>query len=141
VSWYNPKDADKPVLPEGEYEAVIEHAEHKFSKANKPMCVVKLRVYGDTEIIVYEYLTGEMAWKVKKLAKAVGKDAEFEAGLFDPVNCIGMNLRVELKIQQDDAYGDKNKVGKFLPSSASVPAKDAPRKPVTPGPGEIDVPF
>ena len=144
MSWYNPKDASKPVLAEGEYEAVLEHAEHKESKSNgKPMCEVKFRVYGETEVMVYEYFTAATIWKAKKLAQALDKLAEFDAGLFDPVNCAGMNLRVEVKIQPDDVYGDKNKIAKYLPSSGvSAPAKDAQRKPASDvNPSDIDIPF
>lgn len=147
MSWYNPEDATE-TIPEGEYDAVVKFAEHGVSKSKgRPQCKVGITIYGPREIKVYDYLSPDAVWKIKQFAIAVGEREVFESGNFDPVKYTERNIRVKVKIEESDQYGDQNKIVKYLPSaqgSAPAPggkATNTPRSITSAQPTEIDVPF
>lgn len=145
---YDPKDAVQ-CWPEGTYEATIVSVEEKQSKAGNDMLVVKFRCYSDNrQTLVTDYITDAMTWKLKKIAKAVGMLAEFDANqpnwYFDLQD---RNLRVVLKVDEQDGFDDKNQVRGYEPTAVS----GAPAKPSNPRPAattqkfepveESDIPF
>lgn len=143
MSWYDPKDATE-TIPEGEYDAAIHFAEHGVSKSKgRPQCKVGITIYGPREIKVYDYLSPDAVWKIKQFAVSLGKRDVFDSGDFNPVDYVNHNVRVKVKIEESDQYGDQNKIVKYLPpvDGGSAPAKDVPHKPAKVQPGEIDVPF
>jgi hypothetical protein len=81
-------------------------------------------------------------WKLKAFARALGKEAEFEAQKFQAIEQIGQNCRVELKIESSPGFEDKNVIGKFI---APKPGGQNQRAPVMAGTdapvNEADIPF
>lgn len=139
---YKPEDASS-CFPLGEYPGTLANVVQTTSKTSGgDMEVWHVTVYGQDgrESTIKDYVTvPACTWKIKQLAKALGKLADFEAGRFQAEDYIGANLRVELVIEEQDGYDDKNKVKKYLPASSSglAPPKAAmPAKfPATSRPG------
>lgn len=121
---YDPNDA---VLcwPEGEYRATLETVEEKTSKADNPMYVLTFQAYnGDDSIFVTEYVViPKFVWKLKRLASALGVLTMFENGSFDPEAFIGHSLTVELTIEKQEGFDDKNRIGKYVPKQAGSTTK------------------
>lgn len=133
MSWYKAKDADVPLIPDGEYEATIVNAEHKVSRKTQiPMVELSLVVYApDGEMKLRDFLlSGDGTWKVKMFAEALNAGDEFAAQTFDPVNYVNKNVRVRVvtKPSSDPQYGPQNNVKKYEPSQMG----SAARKPTTP---------
>lgn len=118
MSWYKAKDAEKPVLPEGEYEAVLEKATSEISKTSGArMKKLQIRAYGpDFEVVLFDYLVASAAWKIKDFAVAVGELKAFEAEQFDPADQLGSTFSVTLKIVRSDEFGSQNKIKMYGPS-------------------------
>lgn len=115
---YNPKDASQ-AWPAGDYEATIKSVEAKTSKSGNEMEVVTLTVYHPEgkEQTVWDYIVNPATvFKIKKIAKALGFSAEFEAGTFQVSDCVGANMLLTLDVEEDAEYGDKNKIKNYQPS-------------------------
>ena len=126
MSWYDPKEASR-VIPEGDYDAVLEGAEHQYSKAGKPMVKMTVRVYAeDSEIVLFDYLVSSQAttWKIAAFASAVGQSEAFKAGKFDPIALIGTNLRVKVGTRTSPEYGEQNQIVGY---SLAAPSRKAPQ--------------
>lgn len=123
---YNPKDAVQCFQP-GEYEAAVESVKEKVSKAGNDMLEVVFKVFnGASEQLVWDYISNpKTLFKLKKIARAFGREQEFDAGEFNLEQHVGQVLTVELSIESDD-FGDKNRVVayKTLERKTGVP-KDA----------------
>ena len=133
---YNPDDATT-VWPKGAYTATIKDCKEKKSRAGNEMLELLLEVYnGASKSLVYDYIVNPSTiYKLKKLAKAVGKVDEFNAGTFDPAKHLDEPLMVMLDVEESDDFGDKNKVKAYLPKEA---AEKNPNLPIDIDP---DVPF
>jgi phytoene dehydrogenase-like protein len=130
---YDPRDAVStwPVADETgapiEYSAAVTKVEDKTSKkTGNPMEVWSVTVYGaegdDREIKEYVVIPGA-TFKIKQLARALGRVAEFDAGTFHAEDHLGEMLKVHLAIEEQEGFDERNKIGKYLP--ASKPADGA----------------
>jgi hypothetical protein len=128
---YKAKDAAQTV-PAGVYDASIKaYTETKKdgsqmqTKSGDPMCMVTFEVYvGERTRLVSDYFSaGSMLWKYKNLAKAIGKEDEFKAETFTAEDYIGENLQLELTVEDDEKYGEQNRIKKFMPKRAGVVAR------------------
>jgi len=154
---YDPRDAVQ-VWPVGEYDAVLHFVKdtmtkEKPGKPSKPMQEWQFEVYNSEglKMIVTDRVTREVAWKLKKLAQAIGREIEFEAGTFQADDHVGSNLRLALKIEQSPGYDDKNGIAKYLPPAAptrtaaekilNAPAKPRPDVQTTSSEKDEDIPF
>lgn len=151
---YDPKAATL-CLQEGDYDASISNVEPKTSQTGNTMEVVTFEVYvdGKPPIKIKEYFVEGQdfaAWKYKKLAQALGKEAEFKAQQFQAADCIGETLTVTLATKEDD-FGEKNVIKGYSPKrvGAKPVTQTAPKNPRTKGPvvpagtplTEEDIPF
>ena len=112
---YNPDDAN-PVLQDGEYDAVIQDAKVGETKKGDPKVQVTVKVYGPNNIrpLVHDHIIAPYGIRrLKQLCEALGVD--FDSGEVDPTKFVGRNLRVQLRTQADDAFGDRNVVSRYLP--------------------------
>lgn len=157
---YNAKDASD-CWPAGEYQAVIVKVEETISKSSgEPMQVISYEIYGNdgrTQTLK-DYITHKTLFKLKKLAQALGRRAEFEASRFNAEDHVGASVVVELSVEETEDYGDQNRIKKVLsakggqtpnqsgssapPSNPPPPPKKSgsagdPHKPVD----ESDIPF
>lgn len=101
-------------LPEGEYEASIAKIEEDvISKSSgKEMTIFHFDVYaGNRTVRLKDYIVNpDSLWKLKKIAKAIGKMAQFESGVFKASDYAGETLTVTLKIKSDPGYDDQNNI-------------------------------
>lgn len=153
---YNAKDAIA-CLPAGTYDATVEAVTETTSKSGKEMLVVSYRIYkpngGDTALKDY-VVNPNGLWRLKRLAKAIGKTAEFESGVFRESDYVGSNLKLDLDVEEDEQYGDKNRIAGWVskdaaPSPQPAAATKPPAQTKKPAPGgmaytpveEEDIPF
>ncbi len=124
-------------FPKGEYEAVIKNAVEKTSKAKgNPMIEVELTVYGadSAEIELKDWLvcTDGGQRKIQRFCRSADLWGTYEAGELCADSCIGLNVTVKLKTEEDEEYGPRNKVADYMPRKA---AGAAPEKPASNLPG------
>ncbi len=135
---YNPKDAES-CWPEGDYDAILNSSEDTVSKTSgADMEVWQIGVYhpDGREQTIKEYVTASAAFKIKQLATALGKKADFEAGTFHAEDYIGAAFTVALSIEAQDGYDDKNRVAKFKAKTIQPPQRlQTQRAPATIGAG------
>jgi hypothetical protein len=138
---YNAKDAES-CWPEGDYDAVLNSSEDTVSKTSgADMEVWQIGVFhpDGRDQTIKEYVTASAAFKIKQLATALGRKADFEAGTFHAEDYIGASFTVALSVESQDGYDDKNRVAKFKAKAQKVsppPARPAPtRAPATIGAG------
>jgi hypothetical protein len=93
---FDPKDAEFPVLPEGDYDALVKDAEDKQSKAGNDMIKLTVQVYHGSEKYSFDtYLAS--AFAAKAFCEATGLQDLFAAGELTPAYCIGKAIRVTMK--------------------------------------------
>jgi hypothetical protein len=119
---YNPKDASE-AWPVGEYDATLIEVTETVSKSSgNDMEVWKFKLYGpdSREMTIREYVTSAAVFKIKALAKAFGKLAEFQREQFNAADYINQNLTIELKVETHDEYGDQNRIKTYKPSRVTT---------------------
>lgn len=139
---YNPADAVQ-CLPEGDYPAVLMDCTEKTSSKGNDMYELAFTVYAPDgrEITVKEYVVmPTFTWKLKKLARAVGRLEEFEAGAFDPSACVGNNVTLTLTVQEQVGYEPKNQVKEYGASKPRAKHTKSAPSPVT-NEDTADLPF
>lgn len=123
---YDPKDAVQ-CWPAGEYPGELTKVEEKRSKVKpdgtggNPMEVWTFVTYNGTSAqqLISDYVVIPAAtFKIKQLAEALGKKAEFEAGEFQAENYIGAGVMLDLIIDKQDGFDDKNKIRKIKAAQA-----------------------
>jgi len=145
---YSPKDATT-AWPEGDYQAALTGVEDTHAKSSgAPMQIWTWTVYHsdgrNQEIKEYVTVPGG-TWKIKQLAKALGKQADFDAGTFQADDHYNAIVIVELKIEKQDGFDDKNRVQKYKAKGAqdngspSTPQRKLPPRPGS-GPGPSTAP-
>jgi hypothetical protein len=126
---YSPKDAG--VWPEATYDAELMQVLDKTSKmkpdgsGGNAMQEWKVKVHrgdGATQLISDYFVPPGGTFKLKQLAKALDKEAEFEAGTFQADDHEGASFKVALIIEDGGDFGDKNKIKKYLPPNSKPPA-------------------
>lgn len=125
---YNPKAA-VACLAANVYDASIDKMEAGTTKkGDKDMVTATLRLYTDLgERTIKEWIVmPDFAWKLKRIAKAIGKLAAFDSGEFDPRDYEGEVLAVELVVEESEEYGDQNRIKAFLPKRVGSRPVDAP---------------
>lgn len=153
---YNPKDAVQ-VWTEADYDATLTKVEDKTSKVKpdgsggNPMQVWTFEVFhqdGRTQLISDYVVIPAATFKIKQLAIALGKKADFDAGQFQADDYIGAGVIVALTIEAQDGFDEKNRIGKIKAPGADSPAQPslsrqapAPRMQQKPIPTEADQPI
>lgn len=127
---YNPKDAVQ-CLPEGEYDAVLVAVAEKTSKAGNSMLALEWSVYGDSKNpTVKDFVVNPHSiYRLRLIARAMGKGEEFEAGKFNLADHIQERIRVKLKVEeQEGGFDDQNRIHAYLSvngnGKAAAPAHD-----------------
>lgn len=138
-------------FPKGEYEAVVKNAVEKTSKSSgNPMIEVELTVYGpdSAEVDIKDWLVSSDGGqrKIQRFCRSADIWATYEAGELCGDSCIGLNVTVKLKIEDDEDYGPKNKVADYMPRKAAGAAEKpagnlqgvSPSQRSNAGPGRAD---
>lgn len=98
---------------------VMEATETKSSSGNE---MIKLRLkindgYGGN-ITVFDHLVSATAsmcrQHIKGFAHATGLDGKYEKGEIYDTDCLGKSGKCELTIERNEAYGDRNKIEKYI---------------------------
>jgi hypothetical protein len=122
---YNP-EAATGMLPPGQYEAVVKVARDKVSKAQQEMIELILTVYGadGRQVDVFDYLlsSDDWQWKVRHFCESAGLD--YARGELVAAWCTECNVRVNLGVEKQEGYREKNRVLDYLPRPGTVTATD-----------------
>lgn len=124
---YRPEDAVE-CMKAGEYDAVLSAVDYKTSKAGNDMAVAAWTVYEDSgkERTLKDYVVNpNTLFRLKQIARAMGKLDSFEAGNFQLEDHIGERIRVKLKVEQQSGYPDQNKIHAYLESNGNPVAAGA----------------
>ena len=132
---YNPSDATT-CLPPGKYQAILKSVEDTVSKNNNVMQHLVWSVFtpnGQTHLVDDFIVVPKTIYKLKKIARALGKLVDFERGTFQADNEIGCQLVLDLGVQSQPGYDDKNQVGGYeatTPDNFQPPPRpeDAPEQ-------------
>ena len=142
---FQPKSKEEaergPLLPDGEYEAVVHEAEDTESKKGNEMLKLTLDVYGpDGERVrVWDYLLDQFSFKLYHFCESAGLLDKYNTGVLVDADCVGARVMAKIATQEGEgSYPDRNVVVDYVGSvGADTPA---------PGKGEVtitpdDIPF
>ena len=123
---YKPEDAN-PIVPEGIYDAVVLTAKCGTTKAGDSKIEVCLKVYDPDGVkpLVTDHVTAPYGIRrLKQLCQATG--VNFDSGKVHPLEFVGKNVRVKLRINHDDSgeYEDRNAVATYLPDDGGSTPND-----------------
>lgn len=129
---FDPAVANADLWPEAWYSAVTESAiESKSKKSGNPMMVVTFKCFdaGKPPITIDRYFVTNNKTGMgglKKLCAALGLIDRFNAGELTPDELKGRNLKVLVKIQEDETgrWDDKNVAAAFVAESENPPTAD-----------------
>lgn len=137
------RKAESNVFDEGTYPFLVIDCEHRTSKKGNSMLAVNLEVKTDDgrkRVRDWVMLDGQMAWQLKKFMEAIGMAEQYESGTLDESECVGRTGTAEFYIEEDEQYGDKNRVGKYLPGGGKAKVQPQPERNADAIP-EDDIPF
>lgn len=126
---YDHRDAET-AWPEGQYQAIFLGALDTTAKSSgQPMQVWEFEVYDDLrdrKQNIKDYVTKASLFKVRMLAAALNKSAEFKANKFYPEDHAGAAVMVSLKIEESEGFDDKNKINRISARPPGGQARSAP---------------
>jgi hypothetical protein len=120
------------VLPEGDYEFVVDDAGEKESSKGNPMIELQLLVEHDgAQVRVFDNLVfvESAFWKIDLFRFSTGDElVEGQTVNFEAEDCIGRRGKCHLYVETYEGR-TRNKVESYLPpeGSANVPTKMAPK--------------
>ena len=138
---YNPSEAME-CLPVGDYDAELTTVIEKTSKAGNPMLEVTWSIMHNGKVWpVRDYIVNPgTLYKLKGIARAWQMMQDFESGTFDLQEHVGAIIRVSLRVESSDVYGDKNQIQGYRPTSLDAGHKIIKREP-EPVEKDVEIPF
>lgn len=138
------RKAESNCFDEGTYQFLVIECEARTSKKGNAMLAVVLEVrtdIGKRKVRDWVMLDGQMAWQLKKFCECIGLADKYASGKLDEDEMVGLFGVAEFYIEEDAQYGDKNRVGKYLPSDG--PPKREKKSPAENAEqiDEDDIPF
>ena len=122
---YDPKDAST-CWPEGGYDATINSYEEGQSKSSgADMLTIEFEVYSGSQTMrLKEYIvTPSTVFKLKKIAVALGERAKFEKGQFNIAEHLGASIRLNLEVEENEDFGDRNVIRGYAKHEGDKPAR------------------
>lgn len=113
---YNPKDAIT-ALPPGPYEAILQKCDESLSKKGNEMMTLTWKIIAgpNKSREVKDYIVSPATiYKLRNLARAMGKMVEFENASFQPGEFIGCHVTVDLGIEHSQGFDEKNVIGAYI---------------------------
>lgn len=134
---YNPAD---DLLADGEYEAVVVHAEDTVAKkSGNEMLKLQLEAYREDGVAfsLDDFLMAgpKFAWKRRHFCESSHLD--YERGEIDPSEIVGKNVRIKVSRQKSEQYGEQNRVDDYLPRTNGVTVARV----TVPAEKDDDIPF
>ena len=127
---FNPLSEEEVLnlLPEGEYDFVVQAAEDKVSQKGNDMIKLTLGIWDKKgqEHTVFDYLA--MMFKIKHFADATGLESLYQSGGYDASDCLGKSGKCKvLQEEGKGAFPPKNIVKDYIKSDGShisIPAQN-----------------
>jgi hypothetical protein len=115
---------EKKLLPEGDYDFVVEDAKERTSKKGTPMIEVKLSMSSIRgRSTVFDNL---MAWNIADFLMAVGETVTYgRESEIEAYELPGKSGRLHLIVENWEGT-DRNKVGKYLPANPATAKASTP---------------
>lgn len=128
------QDSNYPVLPKGKYQFEVKNVEYTRSKKNEPMYKIQLRVEGEQDVTVWDYIVEneKNIWKFEQFLKSIDMYKENM-----DVNPAVMNRTVgsigecAVSVENNEDFGARNRIERYI---------NVPKKPTTEISSE-DLPF
>lgn len=114
---FTPKTEDELVTKlEGTFDATVEGATDKTSKAGNDMIELCLAVYDQDGIkrIVWDYVLEAMPHKLRHFCVAAGLVDLYETGTLMAQDCVGKNVLVKIKMKAQEGFPPKPNVEDYL---------------------------
>ena len=104
---YDPNAPVYDIIPAGSYMATILSVEERTSSKGNPMLEFRFDLYlpGGGQRTMKDWIVETMAWKLGKIADAIGKSDVYASGEFNPQDYIGCNLEVVVEHKPDKRDG------------------------------------
>jgi len=132
---FDPNQANEDLLPDNTwFDAAVRGANKRMSKAQNPMLVVLFDVFGGAKTVQIERFfvlnTKGGVSGLKKLCAAIGLMERYATGSMEPDELIGKNLKVLVKIQEDETgqWDAKNVAAAFMTDDSVPPQPGAPKE-------------
>ena len=114
---YDSNDA-KNYLPDGDYIAVLAECEETTSKkTGKEMlkCVWEILI-GPRKVSIWDYIVNPTGlFRLRMIAKALGREGEFDGNQFQLTGEIGIRLQLTLSLEESPQYGPRNRIEAWGP--------------------------
>lgn len=109
------------VFPEGEYDFVVKRATKKMSKSGNEMLEVILTCSNEeNKTDVFDWLLEAMKHKLKHFCETTGFIKEYENGEIDEDFIVGAKGKVNLIVEDSEAYGTRNKVKDYVVNGTKI---------------------
>lgn len=130
---YDPKNISN-CLEKGDYDAELGGVEETVSQKGSPMLKVVWSVFANGERRrIPDYIVAGTAFKLKNIAIAWGKLAEFEEEdpdrRFDLAKYIGKQIVVKLGVQSREGFADSNTIISYASAGGRQPLAAEPQPP------------
>lgn len=125
---YDPNAPQGDTIPAGTYMATITAAVEKTSKSGNPMIEVKFDVYmpDGGQRTMRDWIVQTMAWKLGKIADAIGETEAFASGQFKSEDYVGRNLELKIEHKPDKRDGGtRAQITGFAPLAGTISTKVA----------------
>lgn len=139
---YNPEDAVS-CWPDADYPGYLKAAKEAKSKAGNDMWVIDFEAYnGDRSQTVTDYIVfPKGTYKLRHLARALGEEATFKAGKFDPSAHVNDPLTLSLVTESQSGFDDKNRIGSYKPAEGGSSRRQPASAPADEPDVDPDIPF
>jgi hypothetical protein len=117
-----------PVLPKGNYDAVVDNCEYQISKnSGNPMWKMTFLITEEEhaeknhKVPNYQVMKADQMGRVKKLLENLGH-ADLATADFNPKQIaddktlVGSECKVRLDIRESDEYGNSNEIKRVMPA-------------------------
>ena len=129
----------RPILESGDYSATLS----SVTINDRNEYELNWDAYhGNQTVYLRQWLDMKKGFHVhhlKCLAKLVGQIDDFEAGTFNPANCVNRNFKI--KVTKKEARNNPGKYRNWVDGIEQSDAAATPTPPATPAPSNDEVPF
>lgn len=128
------------LLPDGEYDFFVKHAEDTVSKKGNEMIKITIGILDNNnkEHTLFDYLLESLAFKVKHFAQAIGIEEKYNSGGYDAADCVNKSGRCYItKDEAKDGFQAKNSVKDYFKGDEKNPQQNEEKK----FDDSLDIPF
>ena len=129
---FQPKTEDElktwKILPEADYDYVIDQAIDKISQQGNDMIEIKLRVFGPGyESHIFDYLLESMGHKLRHICESTGLLSKYDSGEVVAEDLIGRAGICRIGIEKAKGkYKEKNRVDDYIVKQRDIHRPEVP---------------